>query len=223
MPYLNLTDPIKRKVVTKAALVFWITKGARQIVVADATDAKVFSDAEVAEIQSLQVDIEQISYQQDATHIVSKGKGYGEGRLIDFAITNSRILGNSTHFYKSTGKTFVRNFADIRKIIDDNQIDCFFWKKIDPQHLMIPHLDCRFYLTSKQYARQHLIPAYLRADDEVNAPCEQFLYETVSRTTTAGFAPRPFVHGLAGLNDQDYFDQSLGALDMASPCWVLKR
>jgi hypothetical protein len=223
LPYLGLTNPIKRKLVAKAALIFWITKGARQIVVADATGANVLSDEELAEIQLLDVDIEQISYAQDTARLTERGKGYGEGRLIEFAIENSRILGSNANFYKSTAKTFVRNFADIRKMIGQNSIDSIFWKKVDPQHQLVPHIDCRFYLTSKDYARRHLIPAYLLADDRVNAPCEQFIYAELTRSAKAAFAARPFVHGVAGLDDQDYFDQSLGALDTASPCWIVTR
>jgi hypothetical protein len=223
VPYLGLTNPIKRKLVAKAALIFWITKGARQIVVADATGATLLSDEEVAEMQSLKVDVEQISYAQDSARLAERGKGYGEGRLIEFAMENSRILGGNANFYKSTSKTFVRNFVDICKIIEQNPIDCLFWKKVDPQHQLMQHIDCRFYLTSKDYARHHLIPAYLLADDRVNAPCEQFIYAELTRSAKAAFAPRPLVHGVAGLDDQDYFDQSLGALDTGAPCWVVAR
>lgn len=221
IPFLQLTDPIKRKLITKAALLFWVTKGVKRIVVADATGRKVLSDEEVAEIQSLQVETEQISYAQDVTGLIEKGKGYAEGRLIEFAIDNSRILGNATHFYKSTGKTFVRNFVDIHGMIVRNSFDAIFWKRVEPDSLMRPWVDCRFYFTSKDFARKHLLPAYLRTDDSV-AACEYHILQELNRIATTGLGLRPFVHGLEGGTGQDYFDQSLGVLDTSFQCWVIR-
>jgi hypothetical protein len=222
MPFLRLTDPTKRKLVTKAALLFWVSKGVKRIVVADATNRTVLSDEEIAEMRQLQVETEQISYPQDVPRLLEKGKGYGEGRLIEFAIANSRILGSATHFYKSTGKTFVRNFGEIHNMIVRNDFDVMFWKRVEPQHLMQPWADCRFYFTSKTFAREHLLPAYLRTDDKV-AACEYHILQELNRTATTGLAVRPFVHGLEGGTDQEYFDQSLGTLDTSLQCWAIRR
>jgi len=220
--HLQLTDPIKRKLVTKAALLFWVAKGVKRIVVADATNREVLSTEEVAEIQSLQIEIEQISYAQDTARLLEKGKGYAEGRLIEFALDHSRILGSATHFYKSTGKTFVRNFIDIRNMINQNSVDGMFWRSADPLYLMKPWVDCRFYFASKDFARRHLIPAYLKTDDRVGA-CEHYVWQELNRAAVVAFAPRPLVYGVCGATDQDYVDESLGALDMKLECFVLRR
>ena len=220
--YLELTDPVKRRLITKAALLFWVANGVKSIVVADATGAKVLNDEEAAELRTLQVELEQISYAQDIARLTEKGKGYGEGRLIEFALDHSRILGAATHFYKSTGKTFVRNYADISNMIAANSIHGMFWKYVDPLSLMKPWAECRFYFTPKDFAREHLIPAYLRTDDKV-ATCEYHIFEELQRVATKRLAPRPLVYGLSGGDDRISFDQSLGALDTNLPCWVLKK
>jgi|SRR5579863_626909 len=222
VPFLQLTDPVKRKLITKAALLFWVAKGIKRVVVADATGRQALSDEEVAELQSLQVEIEQISYAQDVARLLEKGKGYAEGRLIEFALDNSRVLRSTTHFYKSTAKTFVRNFADINNMIVRNSFDVIFWKRVEPQSLMQPWADCRFYLTSMDFARRHLLPAYLRTDDKV-AACEYHILQELNRTATTGLALRPLVHGVEGGTDQDYFDQSLGTLDNNMHCWAIRR
>lgn len=222
VPFLQLTDPLKRKLATKAALLFWVTKGVRRIVVADATGSKLLSDEEVAELRSLQVETEQISYAQDVARLIEKGKGYGEGQLIEFALRSSQLLGEATHFYKSTGKTFVRNFADIHNLIVRNSFDVMFWKRVEPHILMQPWADCRFYFTTVDFARRHLLPAYLRTEDKV-AACEYHILQELNRTATTGLALRPFVQGLEGGTDQDYFDQSLGVLDTQLQCWAIRR
>lgn len=222
VPFLQLKDPIKRKLITKAALLFWVAKGVKQIVLADATGRKALSDEEVRELDSLNVETEQISYAQDVARLIDKGKGQAEGRLIEFALDNSRLLGGATHFYKSTGKTFVRNFADINNMILRNSFDVMFWKRVEPDSLTQPWADCRFYFSSKDFARKHLIPAYLRTDDKV-AACEYHILQELNRTATTGLAPRPLVHGVEGGTDQDYFDQSLGILDTQLQCWAIRK
>lgn len=48
-----------------------------------------------------------------------KGKGYGEGKIIEFALTNSRNLNQNVNFYKITGRLFVLNFEQIRQMHTD--------------------------------------------------------------------------------------------------------
>lgn len=222
VPFLRLTDPVKRKLITKAALLFWVAKGVKRIVVADATGRAVLSDEEVAELQSLQVETEQITYPQDVAGLIERGKGYAEGRLIQFAMENSRILGSATHFYKSTGKTFVRNFIDIHNMIVRHSFDGMFWKRIEPHNFMQSWADCRFYFTSRDFAREHLIAAYLRADDRI-AACEYCIQQELNLAATTGLGLRPLVHGLEGGTDQDYFDQPLGVLDTNMQCWTIRK
>jgi hypothetical protein len=222
VPFLQLTDPIKRKLATKAALLFWVMKGVKRIVLADATGGTALSEAEVAELRTLQVETEQISYAQDVARLIERGKGYAEGQLIEFALRSSQILSGATHFYKSTGKTFVRNFADIHNLILRNSFDVMFWKRVEPHTLMQPWADCRFYFTSMDFARQQLIPAYQRTDDKV-AACEYHIMQELNRSATTGLGLRPFVCGVEGGTDQDYFDQSLGILDTQLHCWAIRR
>jgi hypothetical protein len=220
--FLRMTNPVRRKLITKAALFFWVAKGIKQVVVADATSSKVLSEEDVAELTELGVAVEQISYAQDTTGLLQKGKGYAEGRLLEFALANSRLLAGATHFYKSTSKTFVRNFAEIHNMIANNPIDIMFWKHVELRDLARHWADSRFYFTSQAFARNHLLPAYLRSDDQV-AACEAYLWEALNKNAETGLAVRPFVHGIEGHSDKDYFDQPLGVLDANWQCWFLRK
>ncbi len=41
------------------------------------------------------------------------GKGYGEGKILDYAINNSKYLTDEVDFYKITGRLFISNFETI--------------------------------------------------------------------------------------------------------------
>ncbi len=43
------------------------------------------------------------------------GKGYGEGKIIEYAINHSKNLNNDVDFYKITGRIFVQNFNMVRQ------------------------------------------------------------------------------------------------------------
>jgi hypothetical protein len=42
------------------------------------------------------------------------GKGYGEGRIVEYAIKNSKHLDRNTNFYKITGRLFIPEFNQIQ-------------------------------------------------------------------------------------------------------------
>jgi hypothetical protein len=218
-PFLRMTNTVMRAITAKAALYFWIAQGAKNIVLADATESNLLTDLEMKEIESLQTRVEQISYQQDFGTVRKKGKGYGEGKLIEYALGHSELLAGVESFFKCTGKTYVRNFPTIADFIRINKLSSIFWRDMKDGTSMLPWTDCRFYYTSRTFARQHLIPAYLASDDAVSA-CEHYIYRAVSHSMQVGKALRPLISGFSGGTGESYFDASLGYLDDNFPCWV---
>lgn len=146
IPFLSMTNSIKRKVLSKAALYYWVGKGVTRVVIADATNCLLLTEKELEELALLGVTVEQIQYSQDVERTRAKGKGYAEGKLIEFALENSNLLGETAHFYKSTGKTFVRNFAPIESIIQNSKIDSLLWRHFESEGVSRPWADTRFYL-----------------------------------------------------------------------------
>jgi hypothetical protein len=222
IPFLKMTDSSRRKILSKAALYNWIGKGVTHIVIADATDSCLLSESEISELSLMGVVIEQIRFQQDIHRTRLKGKGYGEGRLIEFALENSRLLEDATHFYKSTGKTFVRNFKTIQSMVGDNTMDLIFWKYPDIENFARTWADTRFFFTSVDFAVQHLIPSYLESSDESTA-CEYVIFHKLNEHCIPAAAQRPLVCGFSGGLDAEYFDGTLGYLDLNFPCWHLPK
>lgn len=223
VPNLEMTDPVMRAIAAKAALYFWVAQGVEQIVLADATETNLLTAHEEAEIDRSETRIEQISYKQDSEYVSRKGKGYAEGKLIEYAINNSELLAREEHFFKCTGKVYVRNFPAIAGAIRVNNISNLFWRYIGDgtwAHLIA---DCRFYYTSKSFAKAHLLPAYLESNDSSGVFCEDRVQEAVDRNMKAARSVRPLITGYAGVTGEPYFDSSLGSLDYDFPCWVTQR
>jgi hypothetical protein len=223
MPFLQMTDSVMRTIAAKAALYFWVSQGVEQIVLADATGTNLLTEQEEAEIDNSETRIEQINYTQSSEEVVKKGKGYGEAKLIEYAINNSELLARAEHFFKCTGKLYVRNFPAIAGGIKDNKVSNLFWRYLGDGSFMQPWADCRFYYTSKNFARNHLLPAYFKSDDQADVVCEQYIHEALERNMQVGRSPRPLITGYAGATGEPYFDSSLGNLDYNFPCWVTPR
>jgi hypothetical protein len=222
MPLLQMTDPVTRTIAAKAALYFWIAQGVEQIVLADATETNLLSAQEEEEIDKTETRVEQISYKQPSAEVIRKGKGYAEGKLIEYAINNSELLAREEYFFKCTGKVYVRNFPKIVEGIRANRLSSLFWKYLGDGAAEHAWADCRFYYTSKNFARNCLIPAYLASDDR-EAACEYYVQEALSRNMRVGRVTRPFLTGYCGGSGEPYFDLSLGALDNNYPCWLTQR
>jgi len=218
LPFLSMTNTISRRIAAKAALYFWASYGVANIVLADATGSDLLSDTEVDELQTLGARIEQIHYQQDSVMISKRGKGYAEGKLVEFAVQNSRLIAQSGSFFKITGKTYVRNFVDLYKLINECKVSTMVWKYTEDGDFAKPWADCRFYYTNKEFALENLVPAYLEADDTF-AACEYFIFLYLEQNLSKGKAPRPLVTGFSGNTDSLYPDIHLGYLDLNFPCW----
>jgi hypothetical protein len=223
VPFTTMTNPVMRVIAAKAALYFWLSQGIEQIVLADATGTNLLSEEEWEGIDKSETRVEQINYNQAAESVVKNGKGYGEGKLIEYAIDNSELLSGVDHFFKCTGKLYVRNFAEIAQAIQTHNIFGLFWRYMGDGTLMYEWADSRFYYTSKAFAKSHLLPAYFATFDEVAAACEYHIFEVVNRSMESSRGLRPLVTGYSGATGQPCFDGSLGVLDRHFPCWIVKR
>lgn len=114
---LKMVNRGKREILTKAGVYLWAGYGIKKIVLADSTGKTLLSEDDTKNLLGMGVDVEQISYFQDNQTVLQKGKGFGEGALIDFSLHSSNILSAADCFYKCTGKIFCRNFGDIESIV----------------------------------------------------------------------------------------------------------
>ena len=212
---LKMTNVAKRKVTAKAAALFWAASGIEKIVIADATGQTLLDEAEVLMLHQMGVEVEQIHYLQDNDLVIKKGKGYGEGALIQFAIQNSTLLQKVSNFFKCTGKVYCRNFLEIFNVIEQNNIQNIFWRDVVDNMI-----DTRFFYASKEFSEKFLIPSYETIDDKNNNASERCVWKLAHERLTQGASIRPMLSGFSGSLDQPYFDMGMGFLDHNLPCWV---
>ncbi|MDI9333320.1 MAG: hypothetical protein QM533_02985 [Cytophagales bacterium] len=220
VPFLNMTNTTARYLTAKAALFFWAGQGVERIVVADATGQCLLTDEEIILLKSMHVEVEQIHYQQDEDLIKLKGKGYGEGLLIQLALEKSVLLKDQTSFFKCTGKIYCRNFDEIRQLIENNHVTNLFWRHLQPNSELRPWADLRFFYAAKDFCTNHLIPAYLKTEDRKLEVAEQFCFDALQANLVEAKTIRPLLSGFAGWTGKLYSDVTLGELDTSCPCWV---
>lgn len=212
---LKMTNVSKRIITAKAGVFFWAALGASKIVIADATGQDLLNEADLQLLHQMNVLTEQIHYNQDDALIIKRGKGYGEGRLIQFALENSQFLQGANGFFKCTGKMYCRNFPEIFSMIEQHNITNIFWR--DAFDYIT---DTRFFYTSKRFAEQILLPAYTNVDDRNGNFSEVVLTKAVHEHLRQEASTRPILSGFSGGFDQPCFDLSLGYLDQNFPCWM---
>ena len=219
MPHLAMTDPARRMLATRSALYFLAMQGVSEIVVADATNQTPVPAEEARLFSDMGVRLEQIAFAQDTGVVIQRGKGYGEGALISHALEHSKILAAHDCFFKLSSKVMCRNLAQIAAVAAASGARSLFWRWADPGALFRPAVDARFYLTSKAFAAQVLVPSYLASNDSVKA-AEGYMYVNIGRNLKAATSPRPRLTGFCGGADALYFDEDLGFLDDNFPCWT---
>jgi hypothetical protein len=212
---LEMTNISKRIISTKAAVFFWSALGVKKIVIADATGHTLLDNSEVLMLNQMEVEIEQIHYLQDNDLVIKKGKGYGEGHLINFALQNSSYLSKVDNFFKCTGKVYCRNFLEIHNIVKHNNIQNIFWRDVFDNSI-----DTRFFYTSKDFFHNFLFPVFNNIDDRNNKTAENLVFKMAYEHLKQGTTVRPMLSGFSGSLNRPYFDSSLGFLDSNLPCWT---
>lgn len=222
MAYLAMTNRATRLLTTKAGIYFWAAFGVKNIVIVDATNRQVLSEEEVRLLNDMNVNIEQIAFQQDDELIKLKGKGYAEGSLILHAVENSAVLAKTKEFYKCTGKVYCRNFPQIQEAIQRQALSTVFW--MESAHGPNPaKIDTRFFFTTTAFFRDVLVHGYMSASDTEKNFVESSCAQVVQAQCKNGELPRPLLSGFSGGLGRQYDEIYLGDLDAAFPCWYQQK
>ena len=222
MPYLAMTNQATRLLTTKAGIFFWAAFGVTNIVIADATNCQVLSEEEVQLLNQMNVNVEQLAFQQDNALIQVKGKGYAEGSLILHAVQNSALLAKAKEFFKCTGKVYCRNFPQIQSVIKDRGLSTAFW--IESVEGPNPtKMDMRFFFTTTAFFEDVLVHGYMNASDTEHNIAEATCAQSVQAHCKSGELLRPLLSGFSGGLGRQYDEMYLGDMDAVFPCWYQKK
>jgi hypothetical protein len=106
--------------------------------------------------------IECLSFMNDADLVKKHGKGFGEGEIIRYALDHSNYLKESNWFAKCTAKLWVENFQDCVLAWND-RLACkpFFSNVFSFRKMSLDYVDTRFYLVKKAFYLQYLSTAHI--------------------------------------------------------------
>ncbi|MBC7955508.1 MAG: hypothetical protein H7Y33_06540 [Cytophagales bacterium] len=134
VPFVAVADGQERAIQYFCALISWIrSSGAKNIVLCENTATEVDFTVLVELAQSLGKDLEVLKFSGNS-EAQRYGKGYGEGKIIEYAVDNSRLLARATRFYKATGRLFLPAFDRVAASTQDrDQLFIEDYYKLEPQ------------------------------------------------------------------------------------------
>lgn len=162
------------------------------------------------------IDLEVLTFKNDAAGVLIKGKGYGEGQIVNYALSHSRILSNSTAFAKCTSKLWVSNYSScIAGFNGRFSFDFNGW-------LTPKFIDTRFYIAALDQYKKLLSDAHIQVDDDAGYYLEHAFKDALSGVKSLDYAmvPTPRIQGVSGSTAKSYQTSSFKSLlrDARSIC-----
>lgn len=217
-----ITDQDERLLQTLCGLIRWIRDtSVRTIVLCDGT----MPGYDFSRIRAFAAEhgktLEVLLFEKGNDRYATHGKSYGEGRVLEYAVTHSAHLRPGGNFYKVTGRTFIENFDAVKAAHTGD--DTVF---TGPASTMMPKgtptdafgprsVWTQFYKCGVDFFVEHLMRAYLDANDATN-PIECAYFERLRTLPHARFAVKPFIVGRnGGLNLPYDADFDAGTVSLA--------
>lgn len=107
------------------------------------------------------IDLELLSFQGDTENTCIHGKGYGEGEIMEYVFSNSRLIQGEKYFVKMTGRLKVDNGKELVNQLLDNRT----YFNI-PNRTIKNFYDTRIYGMPIQQFKEFFLHAYHQVMDE---------------------------------------------------------
>jgi hypothetical protein len=144
--------------------------------------------------------IELLSFTGNNSLVEQLGKGYGEGEIMEYIMTNSLLLGEVDGFLKVTGRL---KLVNSKKLIAHCQADQNYFMPVSllrPKFLVPkaarPCVDVRVYYVTKTFFLDVLLFAYKTVRDDQTFFLEHAYYQAITRAVNNDFhaGPQPHVN-----------------------------
>lgn len=177
----------------------WISIGVKKIVFCENTCTSIMNENLKHLIESNDVEFEEILFKGSVEKISAKGKGFGEGEIIRYAIEKSDIIKRDQYFFKVTGRLFIKNFLDIKCFIQRENPQGFFL------FLKGNKVDTRAFFSDINFYQKNMLFSYVHVDDKAGAFLEHCFYDVLkSIPFRASLGPSPKYAGVSGSTGGSY-------------------
>ncbi len=198
VPFLKIKETEERKKQYLESLYFYIKNTtASKIVYCDNSNQE-----NIIELEKLANDcnkeFEWVSFVGNTRKCLEKGKGYGEGEIIKYALNNSDLLKNNSFFIKVTGRVIIKNYNLIARFMDKNKI-YFLRNSAD-------NIDTKFYGMSINNYKTFFMNSYNYVDDKNDKYLEHVFSSVVKdkSITISDFIVFPNSVGVSGSTGEKY-------------------
>lgn len=143
---------------------------------------------------------ETLFFYSDTQRVRERGKGFGEGQIIEHAINTSKIIKNAGGFMKCTAKLWVPNFSICLKTF--NGLAGFDYQGRSKPIL----IDTRFYIVGTTFYRSHLCNAYQEVDERRGLYIEHVYKNRLTKLSPHEYLLRvtPLIYGVSGSTGATY-------------------
>jgi hypothetical protein len=199
-PCLVVRDEHERRLHYLCALVAWgRSPRVRRIVFGENSNTRFdFSPVlRILEHAGKEVEVVVFDGNRETTQ---RGKGYGEGEILEYLHHHSRLLQAAPVFYKVTGRLFVSNFDGISEATPSG--DAFRlkrWKDGRPGKALTTFFKC-----SRTLFEAKLLDAYRDASDADGHHLEHVYFQRLKDLDIADFATKPVMVGQQASTGQMY-------------------
>lgn len=146
--------------------------------------------------------LEIISFIGDYSQIEQKGKGFGEGEIIKYALNTSKILVECSTFFKLTGRLIVKNMDQI--VATTRSENSFIYHPKTIYRMPLDHIETFFYKVDKSIYTENLMDAYEEVDESRYRYLEHIFYERLFNFDFQSFKLAPQISGISGTSGEFY-------------------
>lgn len=148
--------------------------------------------------------LEILTFEGNYPIIQNKGKGYGEGEIIEYALKNSTLLKDCHSFYKLTGRLAIKNFD---QIVDSTKVEnAFIWRHKVIYQMKTDYVETFFYKVNKEFYTTRLLHAYKEVDEINHLYIEHLFNERLKKLKIRSFRYPLQIIGNSGSSGRPYIE-----------------
>lgn len=197
--YLKLTAYEERYKQTIDSLKFYIDYcNFSKIVLCDGSGYSFDNDLIVSYAEQRNVSLEILSFFQDFDKVRTQGKGFGEGEIMHYIVSNSKLYSESRNFVKITGRLIIENIVDIINKVKYS--DGVYFNIIASRYM--GSVDTRIYIIPCDLYKHYFNHVYNFVDDNKGETYEIIFGRTLKENKIR-FYPLPEVPIICGYSGTD--------------------
>ena len=191
-PYLVVRDEGTRIQQYMCSLVSWArTRRVRRIILGENSNTHFDFSRIVRHLEAAGKEVELLVFDGNKES-PRFGKGFGEGEILEYVCTHSRLLRMADAFYKVTGRLFVRNFDLVSDATESRHA---FRRKYAKPAKNPSKVDTTFFKCGLDLFESRLMHAYRQVDDMKRIFIEHMYFDQLCETDAGGFSLSPELVG----------------------------